>query len=902
MARKSTLCGAVLAWLSMGTICAAGVTTVYVAPDGRDTWSGLRAEADAAGTDGPVVSLTAARDVVRTLKAAGRIDGPVRVQVADGRYPMRETLVLTEADSGTEAAPITYAAAPGARPVFLGGRHIEGLRPAGDGVWAVRLPQVAQGEWTFEQLWVNGRRATRARTPNEYYVYMLGVKEEFLEPGSGHNRAARQTVGVRREDLQCLRGLTPQELQRVNMLIYHKWDTTRRFVSAVDFDRGLLVTEGKGMKPWNNWRAETRFHLENFRAALDAPGEWFLDPDGTLYYRPLPGEDPSRAVVIAPVLETFIAFRGDLDRKRFVEHIRLEGLSFAYAQYLTPPGGFEAAQAASPIDAVVMADGARHIVIDRCRVEHAGVYGIWFREGCRDCTLRRTLVHDVGAGGVRIGQTSIASEEHRRTSHITVDNNIIHGGGHIFPCAVGVWIGQSSDNRVTHNDVGDFMYTAVSVGWRWGYSDSLAQRNHVDFNHLHHIGYGVLSDMGGVYTLGPSEGTTVNNNVIHDVYAYSYGGWGLYTDEGSTGITMANNLVYDVKTGGFHQHYGKENVIRNNILAFSELHQVQATRVEEHLSFTFENNIVYYDSGTLLSGAWDRVRVRMDRNCYWNTAGAVEFMGRSLEQWREQTGHETHSIVADPGFVNAAARDFRLRPDSPALKVGFVPFDPSQAGVYGDPDWIALARRLPVRQRIIPPPPPPVDLEDDYESTAVGQAPANAEVHVENRGDAIVVTDERAAGGNRSVKIVDAPGLQQTYNPHLVYRVRHPSGRTTASFDLWIAADSDVTIEWRDYGKSPYRTGPRLSIRHGRLSATGDASAVLPTQTWVHFEITAPLGASAPNRWDLTVAAGDRRIGAWKDLPHGSDEFDRLEWLGFVSNATAGTAFYLDNLSLRNRP
>jgi len=97
----------------MGTICAAGVTTVYVAPDGRDTWSGLRAEADAGGTDGPVASLTAARDVVRTLKAAGRIDGPVRVQVADGRYPMRETLVLTEADSGTEAAPITYAAAPG---------------------------------------------------------------------------------------------------------------------------------------------------------------------------------------------------------------------------------------------------------------------------------------------------------------------------------------------------------------------------------------------------------------------------------------------------------------------------------------------------------------------------------------------------------------------------------------------------------------------------------------------------------------------------------------------------------------------------------------------------------------------------------------------------------------------
>ncbi len=868
----------------------------FVDPSGNDQSSGNRAQ--------PFASFARAQQVARAERIAHPTEA-VTVTFQAGTYNLDKAVEFTPADSGASADnPVCYRANLGAEVVISGGRPITGWQadPQRPGIWKTRVTEPTNSadlSWRFEQLWVDGRRAVRARTPNYGEFGILESVNEVSVPNQ--TPAMTHTFTVRSEDLATLKGLDPVALHDVQMVAFHNWDTTREWLTSATPSEGVLTGRGDKMQPWNPIKRECIYYLENYLEALDAPGEWFLARDGWLYYKPRPGEDLSKAQVIAPKAVQFLAFAGNIgNSEQWVQHLRFEGLKFRFAEYRIPPQGVPPGQSAMAItQSAIQLDGARDIQFRDCAVEHIGTTAFWFRQACRDCRVDHSRMFDLGVGGVRIGEERMAPEP-ERTSGIVIDNCIIQNGGRIAPHTTAVWIGNNADNVIRHCEVSDFFYTAISVGWRWGYAESGAKRNLIEYNHLHHLGYRILSDMAGVYTLGPSEGTIVRNNVIHDVYCTRYGGWGLYPDEGSTGILFENNLVYHVQDGCVHQHYGKENIFRNNILAFSEEGQIAATRAEDHLSFTLERNIVYWDQGQVLGhSGWDNgVKVLLRSNLYWRVEGRpFDFKGKSWEAWRA-AGNDEGSVIADPLFVDPTNGDFHLRPGSPVGKIGFVPFEPGEAGVYGDARWKQLAKDIVFPKNYVVPKPLPIAIHDGFEPGVRMPLLSIATLSHEGHSELIAITDALAASGKHSLKIQGQPGLEHDWDPHFWWDPQYVEGPARLSFKIRLEPGAHAYCEWRDQS-NPYRAGPSLHFQNGAFFAREAKLCDIPTDAWVGVEVKAPLGQSN-SRWAIALTLPSGEVREFKDLSCDSN-WKELRWVGFCALGGKNAAFYLDDIDMENR-
>ena len=486
----------------------------YVSGAGNDAWSGQLAEPNPGKTDGPFATIAHARDAIRSMQSHGPLTQPVTVYMRAGVYTLSAPLVFLPGDSGTAKCPITYAAYPGEKVVLSGGRAITGWKKAAEGGQEMiarsfgprEVPGVKEGEWYFHQLFVNGQRRQRARSPNTGFYhadgqFLAGNPSRFkFHPGDIHAAWAEQGD--------------------VEVVGLEKWAEFRMTLKAVD-PATNTATLSTARQEYGDDK-DARYWVENAADALDAPGEWFLDRrSGTLSYLALPGEDVDQAQFVAPVLTQLIRLEGKEETGEFVHDIVLRGFTFAHTDWPLPPKGYVDMQAAFDIPAAVELVGARHCRIEQCNFVHLGQYALEVHKGSQDDQVVGNEMTDLGAGGVKVGDPEIPKGEAQATSGIVVSENYIHNIGIVYPAAVGVWIGQSSGNTVAHNEIADTYYTAISLGWTWGYGPTAAHDNRIEFNNLYNIGRGLLSDMGCIYSLGVQPGTVERNNLCHDVSRYA---------------------------------------------------------------------------------------------------------------------------------------------------------------------------------------------------------------------------------------------------------------------------------------------------------------------------------------------------------------------------------------------
>ena len=667
---------------------AADAIRLYVAPDGNDANPGTAVA--------PFATLQRAQQAVRALRS---VDGrpPATVYLRGGEYSLDAPLVFTSLDSGAADAPVTWEAYPAEEPLVTGGRRIQGWERSDDGRWRVQIPEVAGGDWYFNQLYVNGELRHRARIPNEGFLRVAGHPCGARDV---HYHTDCDRFGFAAGDIDP----DWKNLDDVEVIVYHFWTDSHLPIKEIDEEDNIVIFEHEAGKVFTDDFTDggARYIVENVWEGLDAPGEWYLDrTDGMLYYIPMPGENMLEAEVIAPVIPEFMRFEGDPMSRDYVEHITFRGITFSGTNWQLPPGNSNDRQGSASVPAAITLVGARNIHFDGNHIKNTGTWAFDVREGCSENLFTHNELSYLAAGGIRVGGGDEEEPPLMRAGNNLIADNHLHHYGEVYPSAVGILLMHTNGNAVVHNHIHHGYYTGISIGWEWGYQRSVSRDNVVAYNHIHDIGQGLLSDMGAIYTLGVSPGTVIRGNLIHDVDSNHYGGWGIYNDEGSTHHLIEDNIVYNTKFGGYNIHFAKEITLRNNIIADSRIELVSRSRVEPHQSVFMENNIFYWTDGKLLGGNWSdepytfhfhpknesgtrevSQTFESDWNLYYNptlTRDEVRFGDETWQEWQAR-GKDVHSMYADPMFRDPGDGDFSIAPESPVWGLGFREIDISKVG------------------------------------------------------------------------------------------------------------------------------------------------------------------------------------------------------------------------------
>jgi alpha-galactosidase len=564
------------------------VADFHVAPDGRDANPGTAAA--------PFATLARARDAVRQKVAAG-LDHDVLVLIRGGTYQQAQTLVFGPEDSGTAHHSITYAAAPGERVVVSGGRKITGWKRGEGAIWNAELPEVKAGQWYFRQLFVNGRRAMRARTPNHGEWWKL-------RPGKNSDtNDATITVGVD-HPIPAWKNVSDVEVNWIN-----NNDGTRKRLGSVNAADHTFTLPPPHMWPhglpgeYNISFPSAAYacYFENAREMLDQPGEWYLDrTTGVLSYWPREGEDLAQAEVVAPVVQkTLLAVQGTPERP--VRSLHFQGLRVAHVDRPLPPYGFaamfgclqileqtapEPAKKFTWIEAAVSLKYARNCSLSGGAIEHAGGIGISLLNGCSENAIEGNELHELGGGGITAGgirnrdtwkwADPLAADEHLG---YRIVNNHVHDCGLDYYGAIGIFLGATQEAIVAHNLIHDIAYCGIVVSGNETPLPPFARNNTVKYNHIHDV-MKVAVDGAGIYVSFPQAGwgASIRGNLIHDLRRNpanpcGAGPWsaaGIYLDGvrpdlGCRGYRFEENVVYRTEQPLFFCQCSEQgNVWRDN--------------------------------------------------------------------------------------------------------------------------------------------------------------------------------------------------------------------------------------------------------------------------------------------------------------------------------------------------
>lgn len=650
-----------------------GPNDLVVSPDGDDSNPGT--------VDSPLKTLEKAKEILKETAS----DETVTVWFREGTYVIEKTVEFTAYDR----SDVLYRSYPEEKVEFSGSKAISGWSETeinGVKAFVTDVPVECEDDY-FRSLFKGDKRLSRSNYPKEGTFKIADpLTSEAIVPETDGNFFTHSVV-FKAHTSDILDFANPAD---IDVKIMHFWCDDLLPVHSVDVNTGRIETEKSSAM---TVRVDDNYIFENVKEALSLPGEWYLDrTEQKLYYIPEEGDTVDNTILYAGITEQLITFTN-------AENIAFQGIDFintdwdhvdgkhtgnpfpaSHPLYKNIKYGTDHPQAAFEVPAAILISASEGINFKDCLFEKISYTAVKFENAAQNCYITSSKFNEIGANAIFIHGDFVVPAS---TKNIDVIDCHISKYGRIFNNAIGILLTHAIDCDLTNNEIHDGWYTGVSVGWNWGYTDNSTNNIRICDNLIYNIGNGWLSDMGGIYTLGIQPDTVISGNEIYNVGcdegAYGYGGWGIYLDEGSSGMLVEKNLVYDCSSQTFHQHYGKDNIVRNNIFAFGGEGAFRITRNEDHNSLTLTNNILVTNNATMYALTTDPDWFVDDSNTYWDYKhGGNVYSGDSMNFFERKSmvimtlnGYYNNALFADPLFKDAENRDFTLALNSPALETGF---------------------------------------------------------------------------------------------------------------------------------------------------------------------------------------------------------------------------------------